>query len=126
MSTVLTSPVPEFPGTITLPDKLPIHKVAAWNTALKETYKYTETIDKANNVMLPALLPCIEAWAIVGQTSSPTPETFNYTPWREAEKFYVWVFGSVFDLIMGAESIPNVLPPVPTDTPLALAESQTN
>ena len=124
MTKIINSPVKKFPGSITLPDALPLAKVLAFDKAMRAASDLP-IIERAA-VCLDAIMDCIEVFQIKGQPDKPTSQTFLYTPAAAATDLYIWLLTSVTALVVGEKEIPNDLPPTSEGTPEATAESPQN
>jgi hypothetical protein len=103
MTKTLTSPVKRFSGTVELSDPLTFPQYMAWSKAVEIASAQREKLtaitvgydDIVTEVMLPAILACIEAWHIAGVPEKPTVETFPATPRRATAQLIAWLAGEI-------------------------------
>lgn len=103
MTKTLTSPVKRFSGTVELSDPLTFPQYMAWSKAVEAAVVMRENVtvatvgydDIVTEVMLPAILACVEAWHIAGVPDKPTVETFPATPRMSAGRLIAWLAGEI-------------------------------
>lgn len=103
MTKILTSPVKRFSGTVELSDPLTFPQYMAWSKAVEAAVVMRENVtvatvgydDIVTEVMLPAILACVEAWHIAGVPDKPTVETFPATPRMSAGRLIAWLAGEI-------------------------------
>lgn len=103
MTKTLTSPVKRFSGTVELSDPLTFPQYMAWSKAVEAAVVMREKVtvatigydDIVTEVMLPAILACVEAWHIAGVPDKPTVETFPATPRMSAGRLIAWLAGEI-------------------------------
>ncbi len=103
MTKILTSPVKRFSGTVELSDPLTFPQYMAWSKAVQAASEQRDKLtaitvgydDIVTEVMLPAILQCIEAWHIAGVPEKPTVETFPATPRMSAGRLIAWLAGEI-------------------------------
>jgi hypothetical protein len=109
MGKVITSPVPRFPGTVTLSDPLTFPQVFAFGDAYTAARALGEgaTLLRVKYAVLPGLIACVEKWELGGGfPASPTPDTWPSTPVQAAVSLIVWLEGEISDLFTEAETVP--------------------
>lgn len=113
MPKTITSPVPEFPGTITLCDPLTLAQCHAIETALGDPNDVASGDNKrvwltaSDMQSLPAVLACSESWNIQGQPEKPTMDTFIATPRRASHDLIAWAFRELTLIYFGEFAVPN-------------------
>lgn len=103
MTKTLTSPVKRFSGTVELSDPLTFPQYLAWIRAVEAAAEKREKItaitvgydDIVTELMLPAILQCIEAWHISGIPENPTVDTFPATPRVSAGRLIAWLASEI-------------------------------
>jgi len=116
MSQIITSPLSEYPGSITLPDGLTLYQMAEWEKVLDQLkYRAGErgikaVVETADTwlMALPTIITIVEKWEITGIPEHPTVENTKFTPYREYRKFSKWVFNLISALFLGEKDIPKV------------------
>lgn len=105
MSKVIESPVEKFPGSVTLSDPLNMSQTLGWEKAVRAAQALAEPVflTDLNAVYLPTLLACIEAWNLTGVPSSPTLETFPFSPRLASAKLIDWLIGEITKVYAGEE-----------------------
>ena len=115
MPRLITSPVPEFPGTITLCDPLTLQQCYTISVAF-ETIKVNsedETSTRSKKAyarsrdILDALIACSEKWEIQGQPEKPTQETFIGSPVDKTNTLLTWAFSELQKIYFGEIVVPN-------------------
>ena len=112
MSKVITSPIARWAGTVTIADPLTLPQVELFEAALELP---AEAADKDGRVFLtvldkpqiPALLACVEKWALSGFPESVTADTFPMTPRKASHDLIAWLFGEIRKVYLGELEIPN-------------------
>lgn len=113
MPKTITSPVPEFPGTLTLSAPLTLAQCYAIETALGDPNEIAGSEQKriwltaSDMQSLPALIACVENWNIQGQPEQPTLETFIATPRRASHDLIAWAFRELTQIYFGEFAVPN-------------------
>ena len=126
MSKILVSPIADFPGTITLPDRLTLHQVSAWERVVSLSQRMPPGDAQRWEVTLPALAEIVVDWDIDGVSKDPTPENFNYYPYAEACLFTRWVREEVSKLNMREKIVPKAQKPLSDDGSTTTAEPPQN
>lgn len=111
---IITSPVPEFPGTIELPDFLTLPQVVDYSEAM-ESVKDDKNWTKAFK-LLPHQLKITGSWHIQGLDEHPNPDTFPFTPAQPPAALLSWLNLEIVQMVVGERQIPNALRPRSTDT----------
>jgi len=107
MSRIITSPVPKWPGTVTLSDPLSFPQALAFQDALEEARKLGDnaSAQQANYLLLPGVIACVEKWELDG-IENPTPDTFPATPAMSSAKLVGWLVGEISQLYQEANEVP--------------------
>lgn len=112
MPKIITSPIPEFPGTVTLCDPLNLEQGYHISVALESaTITGEGRARKAfahNKDVFEALEACVEKWEIQGQPDKPTYETFVASPATPAQRLLNWMFRELTKIYFGEIAVPNV------------------
>lgn len=112
MPRIITSPIPEFPGTITLCEPLTLAQCYSVSVAFetmsgkhdtKSGHVYARNLD-----ILKALIACTERWDIAGQPEKPTEETFIASPVDKSNNLLSWAFAELSRIYFGEQIVPNV------------------
>lgn len=124
MSKTITSPIPRFPGTVTLSDPMMLPQAIAWERARERADEMLEFATDENGEIIPgsgkfkagimpsereaALLegmrPTIEAWNLEGVD----PEHFPFTPKADVTRLITWLMNEVGKVYYGeADEHPN-------------------
>ena len=128
MSKVLTSPVKQWPGTITLPDYLTINQAIDYEDAIdsanallpkiedndneeiikEKKAKIAEIISskKYERELLPGIFACVESWNLQG-LENISVDNFPGTPKRARAELFYWLLGSISELYKDETEIPN-------------------
>jgi hypothetical protein len=108
MAKVIISPVKRFSGSVTLSDPLTFPQALAVESAIRKGQALGDegTHLQFDNVLLPAVLACVQEWNIAG-VDNPTPETFPATPRTASAELIAWLIGEVMALYKDAEELPN-------------------
>ena len=121
MGIIIASPVPQFPGAVTLIDRPTLPMVARLNEAKLNADKRTSRTGREVE-LFDSLMEFCEVWAIENQPERPTLETFNAVPATPARDLLEWLEKSIQSVIDGDAIIPkdsaaSVTPtPQPEDT----------
>lgn len=115
MAKVITSTIPEFPGTITLCEPLTLAQcyvisIAFETININKNNKDGKRSDKAyakNKDILDALIACSERWDITGQPEKPTQETFVASPVEKSNALLSWAFSKLSEIYFGEQLVPN-------------------
>ncbi len=126
MPKIIESPVPQFPGTVTLYDPLPWPRYKAWKAAVEraselraaqtaagagpERFSPADVAgdDDLTDAMLEGICACVENWGIGdGAHLQYTPETFPASPVAGRVRLVLWLTGEINRIILGEESVPN-------------------
>ena len=105
MSKKITSPVPRFPGTVTLMYPLNMPAYSAWKACVNElpdefTIGDVGISDELTGLMLPGICACVEKWDIVEVEGEPprgtvTPNTFPISPRISSARLVIWLFNEI-------------------------------
>ncbi len=107
MSKILTSPVEEYAGTVTIPDRLTAPQYMEYKKTSKEIGESNrEELDELAMAALPGILALVETWNITG-IEKPSLETFPMTPIVPCIRFLLFVWGEINALVMPALDAPN-------------------
>lgn len=104
MSKIITSPVKEFPGTVTLSDPLTFPQAIAFENsryAVRELER--KTMLTINYAMVPGILACVEKWDIRGLENPPQAETFPSTPGNPVAELLAWLIAELTKLFLVSE-----------------------
>lgn len=105
MSRTAVSPVPQFPGSIVLPDSLTFAQLLTWERAMRQAEG--NTLAEFGPVVVGALSAIVEAWDIRGIPTPITVETFPATPVRPVSQLLGWLITEIQHIISDAEAVPN-------------------
>lgn len=100
MSKTITSPVKEFPGTVTLPNHLTMPQALAYEQAVRDGSALTEQgalPTEYDAVYLRAVCECVEEWGLDG-FEQLSVDTFPATPRQASTELVVWLFGELVKL----------------------------
>jgi hypothetical protein len=113
MSKIITSPVKKWPGTVTLSDPLTYPQRFAYEDAVDALAAYRREvgddnvkISRANYLLLPGILACVEKWELANLPAIISPETFPASPAMSAAKLLSWLITEVVALFEESEDIP--------------------
>ena len=56
---------------------------------------------------IPPIIACVEKWELENFPTSPTLETWEWTPRGESHKLVAWLFGEIKNIYIGEVEIPN-------------------
>lgn len=109
MSKIITSPVKKWPGTVVLSDPLTFPQLFAFEDAINAVREGAEgmTNDKADGLLLPGILACVEEFQLTGFPAHPTFETFPSTPRIASNRLIAWLAKEITALYQEAETVPN-------------------
>lgn len=114
MSKVVTSPVPEFPGTVTLAQPMNYPQMIAFRDAVEAVKAHADDVLRAQQASLPGVCACVERWdlaPLVTNGAEPVqylPDTFPSSPLRPAIALLAWLTGEVNRIAIGEAQLPNV------------------
>ena len=122
----ITSNVPEFPGTIELPDFFTLPQVIKYSDIL-DSVKEEKNWSRAFK-LLPVQLELTGNWHIQGLAEKPDPNTFPFSPAPPAAALLSWLNLEIIKMVVGERELPNDLRPRSTDTAKipATTDGQTN
>ncbi len=60
-----------------------------------------------DNILIPAVLACVEKWNLSGFPELVTYETFPATPRRASSDLLRWLWGEIYSVYLGEIDIPN-------------------
>lgn len=105
--TQLTSPVEQYPGTVTLkPLVMPLF--LQWHTAFRQA-QGADTNLTAYTEYLPAICDCVERWDLEGFPEHVTPDTYPADNVVQRLAVIVWILGELTARFFGTgEARPNV------------------
>ena len=112
MSKVLTSPVEEYAGTVTIPDRLTAPQYMIYKKTSREVQAAGDDYDELAITALPGVLALVEEWNISG-LESPAFETFPMTPIVPAVRFLLFIWGEINHLVVPVTEAPNEQSPQP-------------
>lgn len=99
------SPVPQFPGSIVLPDSLTFAQLLTWERAVRQAEG--SSLAEFGPVIVGALLEIVIEWRIEGIPTPAAVETFPATPVRAVSQLLGWMVSEVQRIIVDAETAPN-------------------
>jgi hypothetical protein len=97
----ITSPIPRYQGTVTLPDALNFTQYAAWEGVFSGADFAGETYTLQAHRLIPALCGIVQAWELTNIPANVTPETFPATPPKDVQRLLGWLVASIAQLING-------------------------
>lgn len=108
MPKVITSPVKQFPGTVTLTEPLFLPQAEVIEEALDfkvdgDTIRIT-TLDKK---YLPAVFACVEKWDLVNFQVDPAAQTIQMSPRRASHEVVDWIWSEIIKIYIGESEVPN-------------------
>jgi hypothetical protein len=107
MSKVITSPVEEFPGTVTLYDPMTLPMVLAFNRGSKAAGEAEDALEKIS-LHLPGILGCVEKWDIEGvPPDRQNVANFPFTPLAPAIRLMSWLISEVNKVMFATAEVPN-------------------
>lgn len=109
MSKRIESPVKRWPGYVVLSDPLTFPMVYAFEDALNavQIAKDDLTTTRADQLILPGMLACVEEFELEGFPTHPTAETFPATPRIPSNRLIAWLVSEISKLYQEASTIPN-------------------
>jgi hypothetical protein len=121
MGKIISSPVPKWPGTVTLPDWLTLQQEAAWEEVCEglEGEKFLDLAAKAKSALLfvKVLIGIVERWDLGGDfPCPPTLDTWPATPKISSALLMAWLIGEVSAMHEEATTVPLAFTPEPTST----------
>lgn len=103
MSKVITSPVDEWPGTVTLHDPLTFPQRFAFEDALTAARELREESEaRFNYALLPGVLACVESFQLSNFPTQPAPDNWPSTPKEPTAKLVAWLVGEIAKLYEAA------------------------
>lgn len=125
MSIIITSPIAEFPGTITLVERPTLEMVANFR---ESQFIGNQRTSRTGQVVASfvEIMAFTERWDIKGQPEIPTPITFYPIPAIPARDLLLWLMDTIEKFIAGDEIAPKVLAAGSTLTPPLESENQKN
>lgn len=106
MSKFVESDIKPFTGKVYLPDFLTLPQVLAFTRAQDNVFEGMKKWDR-DEIMLPAILACVEHFEINKQPEHPTLETFCFTPSPQADELIALLITKITSMILQEEEIPN-------------------
>lgn len=105
----IKSPSKKWPGEVVLSDPLTFPQVLKLEDALREAQAAGDNISltRANYLLLPGILACVERFALEGFPEMVTADTFPATPRMESAQLIAWLIAEVMKLYRDAVEIPN-------------------
>ena len=99
MSKTITSPVEEFTGAITLPDRLTMPQALAFEQSIRSGQSLEEdsTQTEFDAIMLEAIFACVESMNLDG-FEDLSPDTFPATPRTASAELIAWMYGEILKL----------------------------
>jgi len=111
MSKVITSPLKEWQGTVTLAKPMTLPQAEAFEATLEvpkelpaDGMVFNTVFDKQK---LPALLACVEKWELTDFPELPTLDTFPFSPRSLSHQLIEWIHGEILKIYIGESEIPN-------------------
>jgi hypothetical protein len=112
MSKVITSPVEQFSGEVTLHDPLTYPQLFAFQDAMDAATVLREEEEASiyvwNYAILPGIFACVENWDLKNVSNGATPETFPSTPALASVETISWLVGEIASLVIEAETVKKV------------------
>ena len=109
MSKVITSPVEDFPGTVTLADPLTFPQSIAFEDALIAARDIEGRITraKAQFATIPGILACVESWDLENFPENVGADNFPSTPHVPSARLIDWLSEEISIIFVGGESVPS-------------------
>jgi hypothetical protein len=129
MPRILTSTIPDFPGTITLPDHLDMGQLTAYEDGeqdardLAQAEKEKPTKNALRNldaIYLPVIAQCVVSNDIAGWGN----DHFPLTPRLPSHELMAWIIRELNTMYWGELEIPNAPEPEPSPTPKEPAQAE--
>lgn len=117
MPKIITSPVSQWQGTVTIADPLYLPQVEAIEAAFD--FKpdgekvWLSVLDKNK---LPAIFACVEKWNLENFPDAPTLETFPLSPRPASTKLITWLWQEICAVYLGEVIVPNESSPTLSPT----------
>ena len=106
MSKTFVSEFKRWPGSVTFYDPLTLPQVVAFQEATYAASRIENATAKQHQqVLLPAILTCVERWEIEGVEADA--DKFPASPMAETDRFFSWLYGSLISIAVGSEGDPN-------------------
>lgn len=104
MGVILTSPIPKFPGTVTLPDEWTWEQLIEWEAGISAAAeeKRTVALIAAEG---PLVLRMAESFQIAGLPEHP--EKFPTRPLTPVAQLIGWLVGEITKRVYGDDEQPN-------------------
>ena len=113
MSKQLTSPVPEYPGHVTIPARFTAPQYLLYKQTSEAIRETSGNYDALALAALPGVIGLVEEWAIDGLDARPTLENFPVTPIVPAISFLLFIWGEINKVVMPTVEVPNESSPQP-------------
>lgn len=108
MSKIITSPVKQFPGTVTISDPLSFPQSIAFEKAINETSGREDMLQQEYDfAFIPVIISCVEEWNLNGFPDVVTADNFPSTPRVASNKLIAWLIEQILSLFMEGEEVPN-------------------
>lgn len=104
---IITSTIPQLPGTVEMLDTWSFDQVLAFERALAEIRQSSDKRTAADKITIAGLLPILHNWQITGIPDSPTVETFPATPRRATAELIALLLDQAVKIYVGEIEIPN-------------------
>lgn len=107
---IIKSPSKKWPGEVQLSDPLTFPQVLAFEDALRAVKTAKEdnlTLARANYLILPGVLACVERFNLAGLPDNISVDAFPATPRLASAQLVSWLIGEITALYNEAEEIPN-------------------
>jgi hypothetical protein len=115
MPKVITSPSSRWPGQVTLSSPMSLPQALAWERANRDVRPIREQLRKSkadgdielsditeiHNLMLPAVIACVEKWELKGLGNPPDP--YPASPRNDSMALMGWLINAIDDVYSGEE-----------------------
>lgn len=105
MPKTITSPVENWPGTVTLHDPMTLVQEAAWEDAFADA-RNAKSRASRTLAILPGIFANVKEWKLDSFPAHPTIDTFPARPREDSARLVAWLIGEITELYKEGE-VPN-------------------
>ena len=109
MSRTIKSPSKQWPGEVVLSDPLTFPQILAFEDAISNVKAVGNKVTqaRADSLIIPGIIPCVEEWRLEGFPSEVTESTFPASPRVPCTQLITWLVKELTAEFMSGEIIPN-------------------